>query len=109
MPQILHARFNIHVKNKIDPKEIKKLEQILFDAGVWASGGDDPEIFFEESTNVMGVNIETDDDLLSLIETGAILGRCAEAAEKSGVHPGPTWFSIHDANGDVIETPYSPT
>ena len=105
----LSARFNIHVKNKIDPEDLKKLETILFDAAVWANAGYDAEIFYEENTNVMGVNIEIENDLLLLVETGAVLGRCQEAAEKSGIHPGPTWFSIHDGNGDVLDTPYSPT
>jgi hypothetical protein len=105
--QVLFTRFNIHIQNKLSAKDLAKLQDDLFNAATWATA-DDPEVFFEEKSNVMGVSIETINDPLSLVEAGAILGQCQLAYEKSRIDAGPTWLSIHDKDGEVLDSPYAP-
>lgn len=107
MTQAFHVRFNIHIKEKVDAESIQQLHKALYHAALWATAND-PEVFFEEQTSVMGVNVEADSSPLTLIEAGAALGRCEEAYEKSGFQFGPTWFSVHDEHGVLIDAPYAP-
>ena len=104
---IVFARFNIHIKEQLNEKDFAKLQDTLFNAATWALG-DDPEVFFEENTNTLGVSIEATMAPLSLVEAGATLGQCEAAYEKCGINPGPTWLSIHDQNGEVIDSSYAP-
>ena len=107
MHELMQVRFNIHLKESLDAETLKQIQETLYNAAVWAAE-DDPEVFFEEQKNVLGVSIEIDANPLSILEAGATLGRCEEAYEKSGLQLGPTWLSVHDENGEVIASPYDP-
>lgn len=107
MNQNLIARFNIQVEHSIPPDKMAALQNVLYDAAVWA-GEDDPEVFFVEKTNVLGVGVSVEDDRLSLLEAGAVLGQCQLAYQKFGGSAGPTWLSIHAADESLIDTPYEP-
>lgn len=103
-----YARFNIELVKPATQEAIAELQDILYNAALWA-GADDPEVFFVEKTKVVGVSIEIEDSTLSVLEAGAALGQCEAAYENSELDLGPTWFSIHDDQGQALETPYDPT
>ncbi len=107
MNQHLIARFNIRVERSIPADRMAALQNALYDAAVWACD-DDPEVFFVEKTNVLGVSVSVEDDRLSLLEAGAVLGQCQLAYEKFGKSIGPTWLSIHAADESLIDTTYVP-
>ncbi len=107
MSNNLIARFNIHAQSKLSADQLTKLQEALYNAAIWASE-DDPEVFFEEKSNVVGVSVIVEDDRLSLIEAGAVLGQCQLAYEKCGENFGPTWLSLHAADESVIDSPYTP-
>ncbi len=103
----LFARFNIHITKPTTAEDISKLQAALYDAALWAAA-DDPEVFFLEDKNVLGVSVEVEEDRLSMLEAGSILGQCQLTYERSDLAIGPTWLSLHDSDGEVIETSYEP-
>lgn len=107
MSQPIIARFNIQIEKSIAPDRMTELQTALYNAALWAAS-DDPEVFFIEKTQILGVSISVDDDRLSLIEAGATLGQCLTIYENFGESIGPTWFSIHSADGSIIDSPFEP-
>lgn len=104
----IYARFNVRPADSVTADEQAQLQDILFDSAIWADA-DDPEVFFEEDNNVFGVSVETESDLLSVLEAGAVLGQCQLAYEKSGIAVGTSWLSIHDEHGKVIDAGFDQT
>lgn len=103
----LIVRFNIHVQTPLSPERLAELQTILYEAALWACD-DDPEVFYTEKDCVIGVSISTDDDRLSILEAGSVLGQCQLAYEKFGESVGPTWLSVHAADESLIDSAYIP-
>ena len=104
----MYARFNIHIKHPITDEEVKELQSDLYNAALWGNA-EDPEVFFEENPKIIGVSIHVDNDPMLLLECGSSFGFCHVAYEKFKKVYGPTWISIHDENGNVLESPCDPT
>jgi len=104
----LFARFNLHLKDnsKIEA-DITDLQELLYNSAVWA-GAEDPEVFYESDKNVVGVSVPFENDIMLILEAGAILGQCQVAYEKSKYMESikANWLSIVDASGKVLESPY---
>lgn len=106
--EIQFARFNIHLKSSPEQEAtIASLHKLLYDAALWA-GAEDPEVFFESEKSIVGVSVELENNTMLILEAGAILGQCQLAYEQAdfSVHAHSNWFSIVDADGNVIESPY---
>lgn len=104
----IYARFNVRPAASVTADEQAQLQDLLFDSAIWAEA-EDPEVFVEEDNNVFGISVELENELLSILETGAVLGQCQSAYEKSGIAVGTSWFSIHDEHGKVIDAGFDPT
>lgn len=107
MSNIVFARLNIEIVDEVTQASIERLQAALYDKAIWASA-EDPEVFYEEESSVIGLSIETSSDHLSLVEAGSVLGQCQVAYEATGIRGKASWISLHKVNGDVIETTYTP-
>lgn len=108
MSNISFARFNIQFDSSANEASITEIQDMLFNAALWATA-EDPEVFYEENNNIVGISVAIGDSSMSILEAGAILGQCEGAYESSEFDKGKvTWFSIHDDKGGVIETTYDP-
>lgn len=107
MSNTVIARFNIHIQKSISVERLTEWQDALHNAALEGCG-EDPEVFFEEKTEVLGVSIAVEDSGLSLLEAGSALGHCEVAYEQFGEYLGPTWFSLHASDESVIASPYTP-
>ena len=106
--KIIFARFNIHLKSSTAQEAtVTSLHQLLYDAAVWA-GAEDPEVFFQSEKSIVGVSVQLEEDTMLILEAGAILGQCQLAYEQADftIDAHANWYSIVDADGEVIQSPY---
>jgi hypothetical protein len=106
--EILFARFNIHLKKTSDLEaSISKIQELLYESALYADA-EDPEVFFESEKSIVGVSVDLENDTMLILEAGAILGRCQMAYMQADfpIDAHANWFSIVDANGNVIQSPW---
>jgi hypothetical protein len=106
--EINFARFNIHLKSSPELEaSVSKLQELLYEAALNAHA-EDPEVFFESEKSIVGVSVELEHDTMLILEAGAILGQCQMAYEQAdfAIDAHANWFSIVDADGNVIQSPW---
>jgi hypothetical protein len=103
------ARFNLQLKAGADMESYAAQWQEYLDGAAIDGFAEEHEIFFVPSQGIVGVSIPYEDDVpLILLEVGGVLGYCRRRVEESdiGGSENSTWFSLHDVDDSVIDSPF---
>ena len=100
----IYARKNFRLPERVTSDIISQWQELLHDAAIEGGGFDDIDVFYSEKERVIGVSVPIENDPMLLLEAGAILGYVTAEIDRSGLHSPERWMSIHDENGDVIES-----
>ena len=110
-----YAQLNLKLKNLSNIEtHAEKWQAVLHNAALEAYANEF-EVFYNEKKRILGVSIPFDDeDQMTLLEAGAILGYCngqyeaisSAEDENSSFHiVEMAWFSINDVNDNVLDAP----
>ena len=102
------ARFNLQLKDGPDMEGYAEQWQEFLDSAAIEGFADEHEVFFLSSQGIVGVSVPyEDDDPLILLEAGGVLGYCRRRVEESGIggSKNSTWFSLHDSDDSIIDSP----
>ncbi len=100
------ARFNIELDKNENLGKNAALWQVQLDNFAIEGLAEDYEVFFSEKNAIVGVSIPFDENPMSLLEAGSVLGYCLARYEQSDLDSKrSSWLSIHDGAGNVINSP----
>lgn len=99
------ARMNFRLPSDVSIEQITEWQSLLHDAGLECGASNDVDVFFSENENVIGISVPLENDPMLLLEAGSVLGYATAEADRSKLRSSQRWISIHDENGNVIESP----
>ena len=99
------ARMNFRLPTDVSIEQVAEWQSILHDAGIEGGAWDDIDVFYSEKENVIGISVPLENDPMLLLEAGSILGYVTAEVDRSKLQSPQRWISIHNENGNVIESP----
>ena len=101
----IYARQNFRLPTNVTSDILSQWQELLNGAALDGGAFEDIDVFFSEKENIIGVSVPIETDPMLLLEAGSILGYVTAEVDRSGLLSPERWMSVHDENGDVIESP----
>lgn len=100
----IYARKNFRLPSNVTSDIISQWQELLHDAAIDGGAFEDIDVFYVEKERVIGVSVPIENDPMLVLEAGAILGYVTAEVNRSDLDSPERWMSVHDENGDVIES-----
>ena len=101
----LYARKNFRLPETVTSDILSQWQELLHDAAIDGDAEDDIDVFYSVTEKIIGVSLPIKNDPMLLLEVGSVFGYITAQVNRSELNSPERWISVHDENGDAIESP----